>query len=79
MVAFCVCGRGDEIRTRDILVPNQALYQAELRPENRIVYLHHIFYFASIILKFYKFSLLFPKHNNDFFKINYISLKKLYL
>ena len=26
-------GRDDGIRTRDLLVPNQALYQAELRPE----------------------------------------------
>ena len=25
--------RGDMIRTCDLLVPNQALYQAELRPE----------------------------------------------
>lgn len=48
MVAFCVCGRGDEIRTRDILVPNQALYQAELRPvDHRHIYTI-IFYFASI-------------------------------
>ncbi len=26
-------GRGGEIRTRDLLVPNQALYQAKLRPD----------------------------------------------
>ena len=26
-------GRGDRIRTCDLLVPNQALYQAKLRPE----------------------------------------------
>ena len=26
-------GRGGEIRTRDLLVPNQALYQAKLHPE----------------------------------------------
>ena len=26
-------GRGDWIRTNDLLVPNQALYQAKLRPE----------------------------------------------
>ena len=25
-------GRGGEIRTRDLLVPNQALYQAKLHP-----------------------------------------------
>ena len=28
-------GRGGEIRTHDLLVPNQALYQAKLRPEDR--------------------------------------------
>ena len=28
-------GRGDRIRTCDLLVPNQTLYQTELRPENR--------------------------------------------
>jgi hypothetical protein len=28
-----VFGRGDRIRTCDLLVPNQALYQAKLRPE----------------------------------------------
>ena len=27
--------RGDRIRTCDFLVPNQALYQAELRPDNK--------------------------------------------
>lgn len=26
-------GRGGEIRTHDFLLPKQALYQAELRPE----------------------------------------------
>ena len=26
-------GRGDRIRTCDLLVPNQALYQAKLHPE----------------------------------------------
>ena len=26
-------GRGDRIRTYDLLVPNQALYQAKLHPE----------------------------------------------
>jgi hypothetical protein len=28
-------GRGGEIRTPDLLVPNQALYQAKLRPDGR--------------------------------------------
>jgi hypothetical protein len=28
-------GRGDRIRTYDLLVPNQALYQAKLHPETR--------------------------------------------
>ncbi len=27
-------GRGDMIRTRDILLPKQALYQTELRPDS---------------------------------------------
>lgn len=31
-------GRGDMIRTCDTLVPNQVLYQAELRPERGILY-----------------------------------------
>ena len=31
-------GRGDMIRTRDILDPNQALYQAELRPDVGIIF-----------------------------------------
>ena len=29
---FCFKSRGDWIRTSDLLVPNQALYQAEPRP-----------------------------------------------
>ena len=28
-------GRGERIRTFDILVPNQALYQTELHPETK--------------------------------------------
>ena len=28
-------GRGDRIRTCDLLVPNQALYQAKLHPDDR--------------------------------------------
>jgi hypothetical protein len=28
-------GRGGEIRTRDLYVPNVALYQAKLRPDGR--------------------------------------------
>ena len=50
MVAFCVCGRGDEIRTRDILVPNQALYQAELHPVDRFTLYSIFFSFANIFL-----------------------------
>ena len=46
-------GRGDMIRTRDILVPNQALYQAELCPVNRN-YVYYIFFcFASVFLTFF--------------------------
>ena len=33
LFAFVANSRGDMIRTCDLLVPNQALYQAELRPE----------------------------------------------
>ena len=29
-----ICGRGERIRTFDILLPKQALYQTELRPED---------------------------------------------
>ena len=31
--AFLISGRGERIRTFDILLPKQALYQTELRPE----------------------------------------------
>ena len=31
-------GRGDRIRTCDLLVPNQALYQAKLHPEMGVTY-----------------------------------------
>jgi hypothetical protein len=34
-LAFILCSRGDRIRTCGLLVPNQTLYQAELRPEYR--------------------------------------------
>lgn len=33
---FCWDGRGDWIRTSDIVLPKHALYQAELLPESRI-------------------------------------------
>lgn len=33
--AFLISGRGERIRTFDILLPKQALYQTELRPETR--------------------------------------------
>ena len=35
---FEFCGRGERIRTFDTLVPNQVLYQTELRPENEHYY-----------------------------------------
>ena len=35
-------GRGDEIRTHDLFVPNEALYQAEPHPE--------VLYYASTLL-----------------------------
>ena len=48
-------GRGDEIRTRDILVPNQALYQAELHPVDQghiytIFFILQVFFFRFLIL-----------------------------
>ena len=46
-------GRGGEIRTPDILVPNQARYQATLHPESRIV--------ANLTLKLAK-NLHYPIH-----------------
>lgn len=33
-------GRGERIRTFDTLVPNQVLYQTELRPESETYYTH---------------------------------------
>jgi hypothetical protein len=30
-------GRGDRIRTYDLLVPNQALYQTKLHPDDRVI------------------------------------------
>ena len=35
----CINGRENRIRTCDILVPNQALYQAELFPDNAYNYI----------------------------------------
>ena len=32
---FFVCGRGERIRTSDILLPKQARYQAALRPADK--------------------------------------------
>ena len=48
-------GRGDMIRTRDILVPNQALYQAELHPVDQghiytIFFILQVFFFRFLIL-----------------------------
>ena len=43
-------GRGDEIRTRDILVPNQALYQAELRPVTES-YTYIIFFILQVFFQ----------------------------
>ena len=36
---FLISGRGDMIRTCDILLPKQALYQTELRPETMGYYI----------------------------------------
>jgi hypothetical protein len=45
-------GRGERIRTFDLLVPNQALYQAKLRPEKRVVKRWRISIAVKNILKF---------------------------
>lgn len=44
MNAWTVIGRGGEIRTPDILVPNQARYQATLHPEKADTILFHTQY-----------------------------------
>ena len=67
MRRFEFSGRGERIRTFDILVPNQALYQTELHPETKfiitvfflnanffitfILYLSDLLYFSIITVK----------------------------
>ena len=58
-----IIGRGDMIRTRDILDPNQALYQAELRPDVEA----HIYIKKNILQVFFyqickKFSTVAKKY-----------------
>lgn len=38
MRGYAYMNRGNRIRTCDLLVPNQALYQAELCPDDSIIY-----------------------------------------
>ena len=38
MRGYVFMNRGNRIRTCDLLVPNQALYQAELCPDDSIIY-----------------------------------------
>ncbi len=49
---FIKSGRGERIRTFDTLVPNQVLYQTELRPETTQS-ITCFFMIASLILKKY--------------------------
>ena len=58
---MCKCGRGDRIRTCDLLVPNQARYQTALRPVNRLLY-NTIFSpkVNKIFTTFLKKSIFFP-------------------
>ena len=46
-------GRGERVRTSDILLPKQALYQAELRPECPPLY-NTFFVIANISYDFYR-------------------------
>ena len=39
--SVAVVGRGDWIRTSDILLPKQALYRAELHPDGGLILPHH--------------------------------------
>ena len=39
-------GRDDRIRTCGILVPNQALYQTELHPDNAVSFRRQLFYYS---------------------------------
>lgn len=52
--AFLITGRGERIRTFDILLPKQALYQTELHPEtNHIItafFLNANFYIHFILV-----------------------------
>lgn len=55
MVVFLLNrGRGDMIRTCDILLPKQALYQTELRPETFAIiiafYINANFYMPNLCL-----------------------------
>ena len=77
---FCFNGRGDMIRTRDILDPNQALYQAELRPDVCVIYTLKFFFckhFLSIRHKMAQLSAFHSKITNFAnLKINHTPLMK---
>jgi hypothetical protein len=42
-----ICGRGERIRTSDILLPKQARYQAALRPANKTKVVNIIHWFKN--------------------------------
>ena len=60
---FELSGRGERIRTFDTLVPNQVLYQTELRPENERYY-NCIFIKIKYILLLYDFSCVTLLHKD---------------
>ena len=64
MRRFEFSGRGERIRTFDILVPNQALYQTELHPETRPI-ITVFFSNANFYLNF-----LLVYHEQVFYHIN---------
>ena len=76
MVALCVCGRGDEIRTRDILVPNQALYQAELHPVDQS-HIYTIFFILQVFFLLMCNIALFIFYSFFFFGFMYPAARKL--
>ena len=54
MRRFEFSGRGERIRTFDTLVPNQVLYQTELRPETKSI-ITAFFLIANLFLYLYDF------------------------
>ena len=59
MVFFIKSGRGERIRTFDTLVPNQVLYQTELRPETTPSITCFLFIASAICKKYLVSSMRF--------------------